>query len=106
MSFTAVVSGETAITARGPVRAAAERLPGRPAGGNDRPDAGVYQQVTGNADRDVAVPGRHHRLGVRRLARALGDARAARSDGRPVVRPHLRSRWAGLARGLDSARGG
>ncbi|MEU9021368.1 glucose-6-phosphate isomerase [Actinomadura sp. NPDC048394] len=78
----------------------------RPAGGNDRPDAGVYLQVTGNADRDVPVPGRHHRLGVLQFARALGDARAARSDGRPVVRLHLQNRWAGLARLLDSARGG
>jgi glucose-6-phosphate isomerase len=43
---------------------------------------------------------------VLQLARAFGDARAARSDGRPVVRLHLQNRWAGLARLLDSARGG
>lgn len=172
MSFTAVVSGETAIAARAPVREAAERVlvrlwtapgrlapedpalrppaprpgrppcrPGRPgpgraaldraeepvadaraagpteaappgrgarrpAGGNDRPGAGVYLQVTGNAARDVPGPGRHRRLGVLRPARALAAARAACPDGRPAVRPHLRKRRADPARLLDSARGG
>jgi glucose-6-phosphate isomerase len=43
---------------------------------------------------------------VLQLAQAFGDARAARADGRPVVRLHLQNRWAGLARLLDSARGG
>jgi glucose-6-phosphate isomerase len=60
--------------------------------------------VTGNAVRDVPVPGRHHRLGMLRLARALGDARDARAAGRPVVRLPPQDRWAGLARLLDAAR--
>ncbi|MEO3827527.1 glucose-6-phosphate isomerase [Actinomadura sp. B10D3] len=77
-----------------------------PAPGNDRPGAGVYLLVTGNVVRDVPVPGRHHRLGVLQLARALGDARDARAAGRPVVRLHLQDRWAGLTRLLDAARGG
>lgn len=76
-----------------------------PATGNDRPDAGVYLLVTGNVVRDVPVPGRHHRLGMLQLARALGDARDARAAGRPVVRLHLQNRWAGLTRLLDAARG-
>ncbi|WP_433471990.1 glucose-6-phosphate isomerase [Spirillospora sp. CA-142024] len=76
-----------------------------PAIGNDHPDAGVYLLVTGNVVRDVPVPGRHHRLGMLQLARALGDARDARAAGRPVVRLHLQNRWAGLTRLLDCARG-
>ncbi|MEU8309081.1 hypothetical protein AB0C84_36505 [Actinomadura sp. NPDC048955] len=76
-----------------------------PASGNDHPDGCVYLLVTGNVVRDVPVPGRHHRLGMLQLARALGDARDARAAGRPVVRLHLQNRWAGLTRLLDAARG-
>ncbi|WP_329090127.1 hypothetical protein OG979_37165 [Actinomadura citrea] len=79
----------------------------RPAAtGNDHPDGCVYLLVTGNVVRDVPVPGRHHRLGMLQLARALGDARDAHAAGRPVVRLHLQNRWAGLTRLLDAARGG
>lgn len=76
-----------------------------PAIGHDLRERGVYLVVTGNVVRDVPVPGRHHRLGVLQLARALGDARAARGLGRPVARLHLQDRRAGLARLLDAARG-
>ncbi|MFI0479891.1 hypothetical protein [Actinomadura sp. 9N215] len=79
---------------------------GHPAIWNDHRDGGVYLMMTGNVVRDVPVPGRHHRLGMLQLARALGDARDARAAGRPVVRLHLQDRWAGLARLLDSAREG
>ncbi|TMR07537.1 glucose-6-phosphate isomerase [Actinomadura soli] len=79
---------------------------GHPAIWNDHRDGGVYLMVTGNVVRDVPVPGRHHRLGMLQLARALGDARDARAAGRPVVRLHLQNRWAGLARLLGSAREG
>ncbi|MFI0408445.1 glucose-6-phosphate isomerase [Actinomadura sp. 3N508] len=79
---------------------------GHPAIWNDHRDGGVYLMVTGNVVRDVPVPGRHHRLGMLQLARALGDARDARAAGRPVVRLHLQDRRAGLARLLDSAREG
>lgn len=75
------------------------------AAGNDQTGGCVYLLVTGNVVRDVPVPGRHHRLGMLQLARALGDARDARAAGRPVVRLHLQNRWAGLARLLDAARG-
>ncbi|GGV21283.1 glucose-6-phosphate isomerase [Actinomadura cremea] len=87
---------------RGPVPGAAPPDDGT---GNDQRDRGVYLLVTGNVVRDVPVPDRHHRLGMLQLARALGDARAVREDGRPVVRLHLQNRWAGLARLLDAARG-
>ncbi|TDB89921.1 glucose-6-phosphate isomerase [Actinomadura sp. KC216] len=79
---------------------------GHPAIWNDHRDGGVYLMVTGNVVRDVPVPGRHHRLGMLQLARALGDARDARAAGRPVVRLHLQDRRAGLARLLGSAREG
>ncbi|MFB4318669.1 hypothetical protein [Actinomadura sp. 21ATH] len=77
-----------------------------PAIGNDHREKGVYLVVTGNVVHDVPVPGRHQRLGPLQVARALGEARAAARGGRPVVRLHLQDRWAGLARLLDSARGG
>ncbi|WP_051712373.1 hypothetical protein [Spirillospora albida] len=77
-----------------------------PAIGHDLRERGVYLVVTGNVVRDVPVPGRHHRLGMLQLARALGDARAARALGRPVARLHLQDRRAGLERLLDAARGG
>ncbi|MEW2358620.1 glucose-6-phosphate isomerase [Spirillospora sp. NPDC029432] len=77
-----------------------------PAIGNDHREKGVYLVVTGNVVHDVPVPGRHQRLGPLQVARALGEARAAARGGRPVVRLHLRDRWAGLARLLESARGG
>ncbi|MEU5880678.1 glucose-6-phosphate isomerase [Spirillospora sp. NPDC047279] len=76
-----------------------------PAIGNDRRERGVYLVLTGNVVHDVPVPDRHYRLGRLQLAQALGEARAARSGGRPVVRLHLQNRWAGLARLLESARG-
>lgn len=87
---------------RGPVP---DGSPAESGTGNDQRDRGVYLLVTGNVVRDVPVPDRHHGLGMLQLARALGDARAARADGRPVVRLHLENRWAGLARLLDAARG-
>ncbi|WP_131732434.1 glucose-6-phosphate isomerase [Actinomadura formosensis] len=74
-----------------------------PAARNARSGAGVYLLVTGTVVRDAPVPGRHHRLGMLQLARALGDARDARAAGRPVVRLHLQDRRAGLARLLDAA---
>ncbi|WP_067487541.1 hypothetical protein [Actinomadura hibisca] len=77
-----------------------------PAFGNDRQEKGVYLVVTGNAVRDVPVPERRHGLDPVQRARAAGAARAARAAGRPVVRLHLHDRRAGLARLLESARGG
>ncbi|MFF5259498.1 hypothetical protein ACFY4C_11185 [Actinomadura viridis] len=79
----------------------------RPATGNDRREKGVYLMMTGNADQDVPIEGRYHWLSLLQVARALGEVRAAvREGGRPVVRLHLRDRRAGLARLLESARGG
>ncbi|MFC9976462.1 hypothetical protein ACFVH6_36755 [Spirillospora sp. NPDC127200] len=77
-----------------------------PAFGNDHQEKGVYLVVAGNADRDVPVPERRHGLDPVQRSRAVGAARAARAAGRPVVRLHLHDRRAGLARLLDSARGG
>jgi glucose-6-phosphate isomerase len=77
-----------------------------PAIGNDHREKGVYLMMTGNVVHDVPVPGRHQRLGPLQVSRALGEARGATRAGRPVVRLHLQDRWAGLARLLESARGG
>jgi glucose-6-phosphate isomerase len=69
------------------------------------PQNGVFLQVTGAVQADVAVPGRDFTLGRLQLAQALGDLGALRQRGRPAVRLHLRDRRAGLAQLLGAARG-
>ena len=104
--FTAVVSGETAITTGGMLRAAAERVLGR-RGIDQVPVRLASEEATALLASRCARPvivswGRRYPA----FGNDLRDARAARADGRPVVRLHLQDRWAGLARLLDSARGG
>ncbi|GLW65046.1 glucose-6-phosphate isomerase [Actinomadura rubrobrunea] len=62
------------------------------------PQNGVFLQITGEASRDVPVPGRPYSLRELQLAQAFGDLRALRSVGRPAVRLHLRDRAEGIAR--------
>ena len=62
------------------------------------PPNGVFLQITGAVQRDLAVPGQPFSLGRLQLAQALGDLRALRQRGRPTVRLHLRERSAGLGR--------
>jgi glucose-6-phosphate isomerase len=61
------------------------------------PPVGVFLQLTGVVDNDLAVPGRDFTLGKLQLAQALGDGRVLAERGRPVVRLHLTDRAAGLA---------
>jgi len=57
---------------------------------------GVFLQLTGEVEKDLAVPGTSYTLGGLQLAQALGDARVLAERGRPVLRLHFTDRCAGL----------
>lgn len=67
------------------------------------PSSGVFLQITGAVQRDVAVPGQPFTLGRLQLAQALGDLGALRERGRPIVRLHLHDRATGIAQLLAAA---
>jgi glucose-6-phosphate isomerase len=58
---------------------------------------GVFLQVTGVVEEDMAVPDREYTLGSLQHAQALGDGQVLAQHGRPVLRLHLKDRAAGLA---------
>ncbi|MGB3439653.1 MAG: glucose-6-phosphate isomerase [Actinophytocola sp.] len=58
---------------------------------------GVFLQLTGAVEEDLAVPGRPYTLGTLQLAQALGDGQVLADNGRPVLRLHFTDRAAGLA---------
>jgi glucose-6-phosphate isomerase len=58
---------------------------------------GVFLQVTGAVEEDLAVPERPYTLGGLQRAQALGDGRVLVEHDRPVLRLHLTERTAGLA---------
>ncbi|VXB50030.1 Glucose-6-phosphate isomerase [Nocardioides sp. AX2bis] len=55
------------------------------------PDTGVYLQVTGEPESDLAVPGREFTLHEFLTAQAVGDGSVLAAKGRPVLRLHLSS---------------
>jgi glucose-6-phosphate isomerase len=67
------------------------------------PPNGVFLQITGAVQRDVAVPGQPFTMGRLQLAQALGDLGALRQRGRPAVRLHLHDRTSGIAQLLAAA---
>jgi glucose-6-phosphate isomerase len=69
------------------------------------PPTGVFLQITGAVDEDVAVPGRPYSLKALQLAQAFGDLRALRARERPAVRVHLRDRAEGLDQLLRAVKG-
>ena len=58
---------------------------------------GVFLQITGVVEEDMAVPEREYTLGSLQHAQALGDGQVLAQHGRPVLRLHLTDRAAGLA---------
>ncbi|HJP80453.1 MAG TPA: glucose-6-phosphate isomerase, partial [Pseudonocardiaceae bacterium] len=58
---------------------------------------GVFLQITGVVEDDMAVPEREYTLGSLQHAQALGDGQVLAQHGRPVLRLHLTDRAAGLA---------
>ncbi|WP_155884902.1 hypothetical protein [Actinomadura flavalba] len=75
-----------------------------PAIGHDLSEKGVHVVLTGEAGRDVAVPGLPG-IGLGPVRRAEAAPLGA-GGARPVVRLHLRDREAGLHRLLECARSG
>jgi glucose-6-phosphate isomerase len=67
------------------------------------PQVGVFLQVTGAVQQDLAVPGRPYTFGTLQMAQALGDQRALAGRGRPVARLHLTDRAGGLRQLLNAA---
>ncbi|HUR13439.1 MAG TPA: glucose-6-phosphate isomerase [Mycobacteriales bacterium] len=67
------------------------------------PPVGVFVQLTGLVEQDLAVPGRAFTYGDLITAQAAGDARVLADHGRPVLRLHLTSR-AGLEQVLEALR--
>ncbi|WP_156756479.1 glucose-6-phosphate isomerase [Actinokineospora pegani] len=63
---------------------------------------GVFLQVTGDAEEDLAVPDRPYTLGVLQHAQALGDGQVLIDHDRPVLRLHFTDRAAGLARLVEA----
>ncbi|MGA9749497.1 MAG: glucose-6-phosphate isomerase [Nocardioides sp.] len=61
------------------------------------PGVGVYLQITGAEDDDLAVPGRDFSFGRLIAAQAAGDAQVLVDHDRPVLRLHLTDVPAGLA---------
>jgi len=53
------------------------------------PPYGVFLQVTGLVEQDLAVPGRPFTFGTLIAAQAAGDAKVLEEHGRPVLRLHL-----------------
>lgn len=67
------------------------------------PPVGVFLQITGAVTEDLPVPGRPFGFARLQRAQALGDLRALRSRGRPLVGLHLRDRADGIAELLAAA---
>ena len=55
------------------------------------PDTGVYLQVTGQPQADLAVPDRPFTFHEFLTAQAVGDGRVLAEKGRPVLRLHVSS---------------
>jgi glucose-6-phosphate isomerase len=68
------------------------------------PPTGVFLQVTGAVEDDLAVPGRPFTFGQLITAQAAGDAQVLADHNRPVLRLHLTDRAAGLSRLLEVLR--
>ena len=58
---------------------------------------GIFLQITGANEADLAVPDQPYTLGGLQLAQAIGDGKVLAEHGRPVLRLHLTDRAAGLA---------
>lgn len=65
---------------------------------------GVFLQITGECDEDIAIPGKDFTFKTLISAQALGDGQALSSRGLKVVRLHLRNRENGISEILSSAR--
>jgi hypothetical protein len=60
------------------------------------PQVGVFLQLTGAVDEDLAVPDQPYTFGTLQAAQAAGDRKALADRQRPLLRLHLTDRAAGL----------
>ena len=68
------------------------------------PPTGVFLQVTGAVEDDLAIPDRPFTFGELITAQAAGDAQVLVDQNRPVLRLHLTDRAAGRSRLLEVLR--
>lgn len=60
------------------------------------PQVGVFIQITGDSEIDIAIPGKNQSLQQLILAQADGDAKALEAKKNPVYRVHLSKRKSGI----------
>ena len=58
---------------------------------------GLFIQITGENERDLAIPGRDFTFHTLLMAQALGDGQALADRNFPLMRIHLKNRKAGIA---------
>ncbi|TRZ85863.1 MAG: glucose-6-phosphate isomerase, partial [Streptomycetaceae bacterium] len=65
---------------------------------------GIFLQITGEAERDIAIPEKDFSFHTLIMAQALGDAQALASRGFTVMRLHITNRADGVAEILAASR--
>ncbi len=65
---------------------------------------GAFIQITGESEKDLAIPGREFSFHTLLMAQALGDGEALSSRALPLIRIHLKDRSAGIAELLNTLR--
>ncbi len=65
---------------------------------------GVFLQITGEAKKDIAIPGQSYGFKTLVAAQALGDGKALASRKYPLLRFHLTNRAVGISELLDAAK--
>ena len=65
---------------------------------------GVFLQITGNAKKDIAIPGQNYGFKALVAAQALGDGKALASRKYPLLRFNLTNRAMGISELLDAAK--
>ncbi|CAB4537139.1 MAG: glucose-6-phosphate isomerase [Actinobacteria bacterium] len=63
---------------------------------------GIFFQITGESELDLAIPGKDFTFHTLLMAQALGDGQALESRGLPLMRIHLKNRSAGIKELLEA----
>jgi glucose-6-phosphate isomerase len=65
---------------------------------------GVFLQITGDVQQDIAIPGQNYGFKTLVAAQALGDGKALASRKYPLLRFNLKNRAVGISELLDAAK--
>ena len=65
---------------------------------------GIFLQITGESELDLAIPGKDFTFHTLLMAQALGDGQALESRGLPLIRIHLKNRSAGIKELLEAVK--